>query len=67
MRLVVLLLHQPSLRLPRVCSTWVITKELSEGVAYLTWEQVEKDMGTPKTVGVFLCHLEEDPAQLAFM
>lgn len=24
-------------------------------------------MGTPKTVGVFLCHLLETPAHLAFM
>lgn len=60
-------LSAPGSPLPRVRSTWVITKKLSERVAYLTWEQVEKDMGTPRTVGVFLCHLEEGPAQLAFM
>ena len=43
-------LSAPGSPLPRFCSTWVITRKLSERAAYLTWELVEKDTGTPKTV-----------------
>lgn len=53
--------------LPGICCTWIITENLSERAAYRTRQQVERGTGTPKTVGIFLCHLEDDPAQLAFM
>ncbi|GLI77910.1 hypothetical protein PoHVEF18_006207 [Penicillium ochrochloron] len=53
--------------LPGICCTWIITEKHSERAAYRTRQQVERGTGTPKTVGLFLCHLEDDPAQLAFM
>ncbi|KAB8263302.1 hypothetical protein BDV32DRAFT_119159 [Aspergillus pseudonomiae] len=60
-------LSGPGSLLRRICCTWVITEKLSERAVNLTEEDVEWGIGTPMTVGTFLCHLEEDPAQLAFM
>jgi hypothetical protein len=47
--------------------TWVITEKLSERAAPLTEHDVKMGRGSAKTVGKFLCHLTEDPNQIAFM
>ncbi|KAJ5433999.1 hypothetical protein N7491_004594 [Penicillium cf. griseofulvum] len=47
--------------------SWIITEKLSERAVHLTQEDVEMGVGSPITVGKFLCHLEEDPTQIAFM
>jgi hypothetical protein len=52
---------------PRSCSSWIITQKLSEQAAYLTKENFDNGVGLPLTTGLFLCHLEEEPAQIAFM
>ncbi|KAJ5433322.1 uncharacterized protein N7458_012478 [Penicillium daleae] len=52
---------------PKVCLSWIITEKLSESALYLAQDQVNMGAGPPMTVGKFLCHLEEDPAQIAFM
>lgn len=46
---------------------WIITEKLSERAVRLTQKDVDMGVGSPMTVGNFLCHLEEDPAQMAFM
>ncbi|KAJ9486057.1 hypothetical protein VN97_g7290 [Penicillium thymicola] len=50
-----------------ISRTWVITEKLSERVAPLTDHDVKMGRGSPQTVGKFLCHLTEDPKQIAFM
>lgn len=62
----------PSLPLPSSppLGTWrscIITEKLYERVVYLTQNDIDMGVGTPITVSTFLCHLEEDPAQIAFM
>lgn len=47
--------------------SWVITEKLSERAVHLTQEDVDMGVGSPMTVGKFLCYLEEDPTQIAFM
>ncbi|GIK07329.1 hypothetical protein Aspvir_002991 [Aspergillus viridinutans] len=47
--------------------TWVITEKLVERAAPLTEHDVRMGRGSPKTVGKFLCHLADDPKQIAFM
>lgn len=47
--------------------TWVITEKLVERAAPMTDHDVKMGRGSPKTVGKFLCHLVEDPRQVAFM
>jgi hypothetical protein len=47
--------------------SWIVTEKLYEVAAYLTKEDCEIGVGTPMTVSVFLCHLEKDPTQIAFM
>lgn len=46
---------------------WIITEKLSERAVHLTQEDVDMGVGSPMTVGKYLCHLEEDPTQIAFM
>lgn len=50
-----------------ISRTWVITEKLSERAAPLTDHDVKMGRGSAKTVGKFLCHLAEDPNQIAFM
>lgn len=50
-----------------ISRTWVITEKLVERAAPLTDHDVKMGRGYPKTVGKFLCHLAEDPKQIAFM
>ncbi|KAJ9300806.1 hypothetical protein DTO271G3_1970 [Paecilomyces variotii] len=50
-----------------VSRSWIITEKLGERAAYLSQEDVDRVVGSPMTVGKFLCHLEEDPTQIAFM
>ncbi|OQE40048.1 hypothetical protein PENCOP_c006G06294 [Penicillium coprophilum] len=52
---------------PRVGRSWIITEKLSERAIHLIQEDLDIGSGSPMTVGRFLCHLEEDPAQIAFM
>lgn len=52
---------------PGIRRSWIITEKLSERAVHLTQEDVEMGVGSPMTVGKFLCHLEEDPTQIAFM
>lgn len=52
---------------PKVCLSWIITEKLSESALYLAQDQVNMGAGPPMTVGKFLCHLKEDPVQIAFM
>ncbi|OKP07416.1 hypothetical protein PENSUB_6005 [Penicillium subrubescens] len=52
---------------PGICRSWIIAEKLSERAVYLTKEEFEMGVGTPMTVGKFLCHLEEGPAHIAFM
>ncbi|KAJ5861475.1 uncharacterized protein N7529_008785 [Penicillium soppii] len=52
---------------PRIGRSWTITAKLSERAVHLVQEDVDKGVGSPMTVGRFLCHLEEDPTQVAFM
>lgn len=47
--------------------TWVIQEKLSEDVCALREDEVEKGIGTSKTVGKFLCSLADDSSQVAFM
>lgn len=47
--------------------SWIIIEKLSERAAHLTQEYVDMGVGSPMTVGKFLCHAEEDPTQIAFM
>ncbi|KAJ5426926.1 hypothetical protein N7465_001996 [Penicillium sp. CMV-2018d] len=57
-------LQQPS---ASPSASWIITEKLSERAVHLTQEDVDTGVGSPMTVGKFLCHLEEDPTQIAFM
>ncbi|OKO94529.1 hypothetical protein PENSUB_11796 [Penicillium subrubescens] len=50
-----------------ISRSWIITERLSEEAVYLTQEDADDGCGSPMTVGKFLCHLEEDPTQIAFM
>ncbi|RHZ60836.1 hypothetical protein CDV55_103531 [Aspergillus turcosus] len=50
-----------------ISRTWVITEKLSERAVPLTDDDVKMGTGSPLTVGKFLCHLAEDPTQIAFM
>ncbi|GFF39692.1 hypothetical protein IFM46972_05970 [Aspergillus udagawae] len=50
-----------------ISRTWVITEKLSERAAPMTKHDVKMGRGSAKTVGKFLCHLAEDPNQIAFM
>ncbi|KAJ5287365.1 hypothetical protein N7478_003051 [Penicillium angulare] len=52
---------------PGISRSWIITEKLSERAVHLTQEDVDMGVGSPMTVGKFLCHLEEDPTQIAFM
>ncbi|CEJ58336.1 hypothetical protein PMG11_06995 [Penicillium brasilianum] len=52
---------------PSKACSWIITEKLSESALYLAQDQVNMGAGPPMTVGIFLCYLEEDPAQIAFM
>ncbi|KAJ5164895.1 uncharacterized protein N7500_006725 [Penicillium coprophilum] len=52
---------------PGVGRSWIITEKLSERAIHLTQEDLDMGSGSPMTVGKFLCYLEEDPAQIAFM
>ncbi|KAJ5968695.1 hypothetical protein N7501_004943 [Penicillium viridicatum] len=47
--------------------SWIITEKLLERAVHLTQEDVDTGVGSPMTVGKFLCHLEVDPTQIAFM
>jgi hypothetical protein len=47
--------------------TWVITEKLIERAAHLTEHDVKMVRGSPITVAKCLCHLAEDPKQIAFM
>lgn len=47
--------------------SWSITEKLWERAVHLTQEDVDMGVGSPMTVGKFLCHPEEDPTQIAFM
>lgn len=64
-------LQQPSAVSPSTSATsetsWIITEKLSERAVHLTQGDVDMGVGSPMTVGKFLCHLEEDPTQIAFM
>ncbi|PLN75409.1 hypothetical protein BDW42DRAFT_180745 [Aspergillus taichungensis] len=55
-------LHPPVIR-----RSWIITEKLSEKAAHLAKDEVDMGIGSPRTVGKFMCHLVEDPAQIAFM
>ncbi|KAJ9193063.1 hypothetical protein DTO164E3_8028 [Paecilomyces variotii] len=50
-----------------VSRSWIITEKLGERASYLSQEDIDRVVGSPMTVGKFLCHLEEDPTQIAFM
>ncbi|KAJ5790882.1 uncharacterized protein N7518_007893 [Penicillium psychrosexuale] len=52
---------------PAIGRSWIITEKLSERAIHLTQEDVDMGVGSPMTVGKFLCHLQEDPTQMAFM
>lgn len=52
---------------PTPLHSWKITEKLEERACFLDQEDVDEGLGTPFTAGKFLCHLEEDPAKLAFM
>ncbi|KAJ5912150.1 uncharacterized protein N7473_001453 [Penicillium subrubescens] len=52
---------------PASGSSWIVTEKLYEQAVYLTKENFDNGVGLPLTAGLFLCHLEEDPAQIAFM
>ncbi|KAF3029126.1 hypothetical protein E8E15_011099 [Penicillium rubens] len=52
---------------PGIGRSWIITEKLSERAVHLAQEDVDMGVGSPMTVGKFLCHLEEDPTQIAFM
>ncbi|KAJ6160247.1 hypothetical protein N7497_004784 [Penicillium chrysogenum] len=52
---------------PGIGRSWIITERLSERAVHLAQEDVDMGVGCPMTVGKFLCHLEEDPTQIAFM
>ncbi|KAJ5549854.1 hypothetical protein N7535_002203 [Penicillium sp. DV-2018c] len=47
--------------------SWIITEKLSERAEHLSQDEVDMGVGSPMTVGKFLCHLEEDPTLIAFM
>jgi hypothetical protein len=57
----------PFISAPSVSRTWVITRKLSEREAPLTEHDVKMGRGSAMTVGKILCHLAEDPTQMAFM
>ncbi|KAJ5543440.1 hypothetical protein N7461_009443 [Penicillium sp. DV-2018c] len=52
---------------PGTGRSWLITEKLSERAEHLSQDEVDMGVGSPMTVGKFLCHLEEDPTQIAFM
>ncbi|PTU22714.1 hypothetical protein P175DRAFT_0507518 [Aspergillus ochraceoroseus IBT 24754] len=52
---------------PGIARSWIITEKLGERAVHLAQDDVDMGVGTPMTVGKFLCHLEEDPGQIAFM
>ncbi|OQD68291.1 hypothetical protein PENPOL_c003G08242 [Penicillium polonicum] len=62
-------LQQPSAASPSASAgrSWIIMEKLAERAVHLTQEDVDMGVGSPMTVGKFLCHLEEDPTQTAFM
>jgi hypothetical protein len=57
------LVHSPQ----GIGRSWIITEKLSERAVHLAQDDVDMGVGSPMTVGKFLCHLEEDPTQIAFM
>lgn len=51
----------------QISRTWVITEKISERAAPMDDHDIKMGYGSAKTVGKFLCHLAEDPTQIAFM
>jgi hypothetical protein len=52
---------------PRISRKWVITKKPEEIANHWTKYDVQMGRGRPLTVGIYMCHLEDDPTQEAFM
>ncbi|CEJ60161.1 hypothetical protein PMG11_08746 [Penicillium brasilianum] len=51
----------------RIKRSWNITEKLGETALHLSQDEVDMGIGPPQTVGKFLCHLEDDPTQIALM
>lgn len=46
---------------------WVITKNVGERANHATKHDVQIRRGYPMTVGIYMCHLGDDPTQEAFV